>query len=114
MKFDNIQQAISTIEQSHKKSKKAINQGNFKKNNKVILKEMSPAFRYIKENNLIRHLLPLLKNSDIDFRIIVPSRLLTYYKEITLETLNEIIDRGISGKSDVAEIVLKEWKGIPL
>ncbi len=114
MKFNNVEEAIKTITESHKKTKKAMEMGDFKTNNKIVSKEMNPAFKYILNNNHAKSLIPLLKNNDLDLVIIIARRLLPHYEEIAIDALNNIIEKNTPHKCDVAEIVLKEWKGISL
>ncbi|WBU90929.1 hypothetical protein [Cellulophaga omnivescoria] len=114
MNFTSPQEALIVIEEGHKKSKEAMKVGDFRTNNKIISQEMMPAFLYIEKNNLTKLLIPFLKNKDVDLSLIVSRRLLPYYEEIAINNLNDIIQKKIPHKWDVAETIIKEWKGLPL
>ena len=88
--------------------------GDYKTNNKIINKQVRPAFQYIVNRNKTECLLNLLEHDNLDLRIAVARELLPYQEEKAIYALSSIASSKVSGKSGIAEIVLKEWKNIPM
>lgn len=111
--FKTVEAAKKTILDGHFECKKAMEIGDFKTNNRIILKRINPAFEYIKENDGLSSLIDFLTHDEIDLRISTARSLLPYYEEIAKHALNDIVEKQIPHKNYIARIILDEWNTNP-
>jgi len=113
MKFNSIEEAKMTILNGHFMCEKAMKVGDFKTNNRIVLKEVNPAFEYLKSNDSMSSLAEFLEHEDIDFRILIARELLPYYEDIATLVLQEVEKTNAARKGYMAKIILDQWREKP-
>lgn len=103
-----IEEALSEFEFSANQHGEATEQGDYKEANKHYVK-IAKVITFLKKQNSINELLPLIKHPSLGVRLWASTYLLPVKKEDAISELKKII-RGGSFCAFTAETTLSEWK----
>ena len=107
MKFNDINTAINSFVESAIKQGKYSEEGNYKKGN-YEYKKIDDAYHFLKNNDMIDLLLPLLDNCDISVKLWASTYLINYFKKESEKALRDIVLLEIPHYSFSAKIILEE------
>jgi Domain of unknown function (DUF2019) len=106
--LENIADALTEFEIAANQHGEATEQGNYKEANKNYGK-IAKVITFLKEQNSINELLPLIEHPSLGVRLWASTYLLPVKKEEAIRELKNII-RGGSFCAFTAETTLSEWK----